>query len=356
MRIRVAVVDDSSYVRKALDRILSADTRLEVVGAAASGEELLSRLDEWRPDVITLDLKMPGMGGLRALDQVMARRATPVIILSTYSEENAPLAIEALHRGAMDVIDKKRYSLVDFAALGEVLIETILEVTRASPRVQQPGATPAPPPLPEPVERAEPLPESGSYDLVVIGASTGGPPAVQQVLRDLGGHWAVPVVVVQHMPIGFTKAFAERLNASLACSVRQVENGEHLLPATAYIAPAGVHLKLERDQAGLVAELTPEPAYLAHRPSVDVLFSSAAGLVGDRTIAVLLTGMGKDGAQGMSQLAAVGAHTVAQDQESSVIFGMPRAALELDAVSETLSLARIGARVLELLEAADAAE
>ena len=249
------------------------------------------------------------------------------------------MAIEALHRGAVDFIDKKRYSLVDFAALGDLLIETILEVTVVSPQVQQPAsAAVAKAPAAEVARQPESSPRPSSYDLVVIGASTGGPPAVQQVFHDLGRQSVAPVVVVQHMPVGFTRAFADRLNASLSRSVREAEDGEHLLPATAYIAPAGVHLELARDEAGLLAKLVEEPARLAHRPSVDVLFGSAARVVGDRTVAVLLTGMGTDGAQGMSELAAAGAHTVVQDEQSSVIFGMPRAALERGAASETLPL------------------
>ena len=346
---RVVVVDDSSFLRKALNRILSGDPRLEVVGTAASGEELLSGLDDWAPDVITLDLEMPGMGGLRALDQVMARRPTPVVILSSYSERNAPLTIEALHRGALDFIDKKRYSLVDFAALGDVLIEKILEVTAATPRLQ-PTPTPpatAAPDLPEPKE--EPVPDSGAFDLVLIGASSGGPPAIQRVLQDLGPRLPVPVIVVQHMPAGFTAAFAERLNTVLPSSVREVADGELLLPATAYIAPAGLHLKLGRRGKGLVARLVEEPRDVPHRPAVDILFSSAARLVGPRAVAMLLTGMGSDGAAGMSELAKAGAHTVVQDRDSSVVFGMPRAALERQAVLETLSLEKLGGRVLELL-------
>ncbi len=340
--IRVAVVDDSSFLRKAVVKILSRDSRMEVVGTAATGEALLAELDNWRPDVITLDLSMPGMGGLRTLDQVMRRRPIPVIVLSAVTREGAPVTIEALHRGAVDFIDKQRYSLVDFQALGEVLVEKIVEVTRPGPRARRavrppPAAPPAAPAL------------VSNYELLVIGASTGGPPAVQRVLRDLGERVPVPVVVVQHMPVGFTRAFAERLNNLLPLSVREVYDEERLLPGSVYIAPAGLHVEVDRDAEGLFARLSPLPEDSRHRPSVDGLFASAASRVGARTVAILLTGMGTDGAAGMSRLAATGAFTLAQDRETSVIYGMPRAAVELNAARESLPLGAIGARARQVL-------
>ncbi len=338
--IRVAVVDDSSFLRKAVVKILARDPRMEVVGTAATGEALLAELDNWRPDVVTLDLSMPGMGGLRTLDQIMRRRPIPVIVLSAVTREGAPITIEALHRGAVDFIDKQRYSLVDFQALGEVLIEKIVEVTAAGPRARQ--AVPPPAPLAAPAVVS-------NYELMVIGASTGGPPAVQRVLRDLGERVPVPVVVVQHMPIGFTRAFAERLNNLLPLSVREVSDEERLLPGSAYIAPAGLHLVIDRDAQGLFARLSPRPEDSRHRPSVDGLFASAASRVGARTVAILLTGMGTDGARGMARLAAAGAFTLAQDRETSVIYGMPRAAVELNAARESLPLDSIGGRVRQIL-------
>ncbi len=340
--IRVAVVDDSSFLRKAVVRILSRDPRMEVVGTAATGEALLAELDGWRPDVITLDLSMPGMGGLRTLDRIMQRRPVPVIVLSAVTREGAPVTIEALHRGAVDFIDKQRYSLVDFEALGEVLIEKIVEVAGAGAR-----ARPVPRPAETPPAAAPAV--VTNYELLVIGASTGGPPAVQRVLMDLGERVPVPVVVVQHMPIGFTRAFADRLNNLLPLSVREVGDQERLLAGSVYIAPAGLHALVERDARGLLARLSALPENARHRPSVDNLFLSAASHVGARVVAILLTGMGTDGALGMSRLATAGAFTLAQDQATSAIYGMPRAAVELNAARESLPLDDIGGRARQIL-------
>jgi two-component system, chemotaxis family, protein-glutamate methylesterase/glutaminase len=350
--IRVAIADDSSFIRRALARILSEENGVQLVGAAASGEELLDHLDRWRPDAVILDLSMPGMGGLQTLDRIMATWPTPVIILSTHSKRDAPQTIEALHRGAMDFVDKQEYSLVDFDALRGVLLGKLRQVTGMV------GDEPDEEPLPRgpyvvtgrgaggPAASAQA--GTGEIDVVVLGASTGGPPAIERILRDLGATVPVPVAIVQHMPAGFTRAFAERLNAYLPLQVREAMDREPLLPGTIYIAPGGVHLTVVWDGSGLKAALAVEPAS-THRPSVDVLFQSAVAAVGRRAVAVLLTGMGHDGARGMAELARAGARTLAQDEETSVIYGMPRAAVLAGAVGESLPLGAIGGRLQEIL-------
>jgi two-component system chemotaxis response regulator CheB len=347
-RLRVAVVDDSSFIRKAIARMFEDDRQVEIVGLASSGEELLAQLDEWQPEAVTLDLSMPGMGGLRTLDHIMARRPTPVIILSTHSAKDAPLTIEALHRGAVDFIDKACYSLVDFGALREAIREKLMSV-RAVSLV---AADSAPPPEVDAGEPPPPEVESEPacrFDALVIGASTGGPPTLQRILEDLGPRLPLPVLVVQHMPVGFTRAFAERLNTHLPLQVREAVAGEPLAPSTVYIGPAGWHFRLQRSGSRLLASLSTQPKQARHRPSVDVLFESAASTLGERSLAVLLTGMGDDGAQGMAQVREVGGYTVAQDAASCVVHGMPRAAEELGAVCETVPLDRLGRRLLELL-------
>ena len=342
-------------------RMLGDEPGLEIVGAAASGEELLANLDLWRPDVITLDLTMPGMGGLPTLDQIMEVRPTPVIILSTHAGEGAPLTIEALHRGAVDFIDKQRYSLMDFGALRQVLLDKILQVVsggrlrssrpfsgnlkltdvEAAANLRIADSRP-----PSPSQDRDTL-----YDLIVMGASTGGPPTIEKILGDLGPDLRVPLAIVQHMPARFTKAFADRLNAHLQIHVREAVDGEPLLPATAYIAPGGLHLRIRRhERHRFVVSLSRKPEHLSHRPSVDVLFSSAAESAVGRSIGVLLTGMGRDGAVGMSLLAKAGAWTIAQDRKSSTVYGMPQAAHALNAVKESMTPEKIGPRMRELLE------
>jgi two-component system chemotaxis response regulator CheB len=190
--------------------------------------------------------------------------------------------------------------------------------------------------------------ERTSPEIALIGASTGGPPAIERILRDLGSRLPVPVAVVQHMPAGFTRAFAERLNSHLPLHVREAVHEEALLPGTVYIAPGGLHLRVAREQGQLRAMLSTEPKAI-HRPSVDVLFSSAGEVVGGRVIAAILTGMGQDGAEGMAELARAGGHTIAQDESSCVVWGMPRAAVAAGGVSETVTLDRIGGRLRELL-------
>ncbi len=371
-KLRVAVVDDSTFIRKAILRMLEDEPAIEVVGSAGSGEELLTHLEQWRPDVVTLDLDMPGMGGLETLDHIQAVRATPVIILSTHSGQGAPMTIEALHRGATDFIDKQLYSLVDFEALRNVLVEKIFQVTGHDPspsqaEVAEPEASPAKRPTSAPrlatparPSRQQPFrgnhrrsrqvasASGGVYDLIVIGASTGGPPILQEILERMGAAIPVPVLVVQHMPIGFTSAFAERLNAYLPLQVREAHTSELLLADTVYIASAGSHLQVHSQQGELFAEVGPRREKLMHVPSIDVLFESAARALGGRVIAALLTGMGRDGARGLAALKEAGAYTLIQDEASCIVYGMPRAAMNLGAVTEVATPRTIGRRLREL--------
>ena len=352
--IRLAVVDDSSFVRKAIERMLRDEEQVEVVGTAISGEELLANFEAWEPDVITLDLSMPGIGGLVTLDRVMAIRPTPVIILSTHAGRGAPQTIEALHRGAADFIDKQRYSLLDFSALREVLVERILAVSGQPATARQASRAEEEPPAAEVPRVGRELPgvrlaDVSVTDLVVIGASTGGPPAIERLLVDLGAGCPVPITVVQHMPVGFTRAFADRLNSHLPMEVHEIGDRDTLRPGCVFIAPAGHHLHVQRDGERLIGTLSLEPKHLTHRPSVDELFLSAGRLLGARVCGVLLTGMGRDGAEGLKALADAGAYTVAQSEASCVVFGMPGAAVNLNAVRELLPLEEIGPRVRELL-------
>jgi two-component system, chemotaxis family, protein-glutamate methylesterase/glutaminase len=344
--IRLAVVDDSLFVRKALERLFDQHPRIEVVGTAASGEEILERLDAWRPDVVTLDLSMPGMGGLETLDRILAWRRIPVIILSTYSNKDAPLTLEALDRGAVDFVDKSNFSLVDFDALRSALFEKLIEVTAGREEHVEPEPPAARPAITRPTGAL-------SFSILMIGASTGGPPAIQQLLEELGAAPSVPIVVVQHMPLGFTKAFADRLNAHLPLMVREAVHGEPLERGKVYIAPSGLHLRVRSKGEELTAVLTRQPEEAQHRPSVDVLFESGVPIA-RRVLAVLLTGMGHDGGQGLLALYSAGAMTIAQNESSSIVYGMPRTAVELGAVCEQLHLSRIGERISELLRPARA--
>jgi two-component system, chemotaxis family, protein-glutamate methylesterase/glutaminase len=351
-KIRVSIVDDSLFVRKAVQKILESDPRLEVVGNAASGEELLENLDRWNPDVVTLDLSMPGMGGLPTLDRILEWKAIPVLILSTQSSRDAPITIEALYRGAVDFIDKQQYSLVDFGALRAVLIGKILQFAsgikpRIEPVVQLAGA---PGYILDDAAIVSGPPPDRKFDIVVIGASAGGPPALEKILDGLKEQIPVPIAIVQHMPVGFIKALVERLSAKFPFSICEAINEKELAPNHVYFAPSGFHLRLEQKEDQVRTILTKQPENAQHRPSVDIMFSSAASVYRDRALAVLLTGMGVDGAQGMLELKKAGAHTIAQSERSCVIYGMPRAAVEIGAVRESVDLSALGNRLKHLLQ------
>jgi len=336
--IRLAVVDDSTFVRKAVARMMEREDDVTVVGVAACGEELLDKLDEWKPTAVTLDLSMPGIGGLATLDSILGWRRIPVLILSGHSTRDAPLAVEALSHGAADFISKEEFSLVDFQGFGGAILRKLRALAETEPEL----------PIVNIVPVARPIPPSSTFDLVLIGASTGGPPAIEQVLESFREPLPVPIAVVQHMPAGFTAAFAQRLNARLPFPVEEVSHNRTMRPGSVYIARSGTHLRVTRDDDQLLASLGRYPE-TQHRPSVDVLFRSAVPIA-RRVIAILLTGMGDDGARGMLELAAGGAMTVVQDERSSVVYGMPRAAKELGAAVEQIELSGIATRVCQLLD------
>lgn len=347
-RIRVAVADASSFVRRAVDRMLAAEPGVVVVGLAKSGAELLDHFEAWRPDVVLLDLAMAGKESLRTIDAVMARRPTPILVLATPSAQDAALTLEALHRGALDFIDKEQYSLIDFERLRAVLIDKIGQLAASGARGHAAAAVGAGAnalAAGAGADAASLRRTAWSPEVLLVGASTGGPPAIETILRDLGAGLPLPVVIVQHMPAGFTRSFAERLDATLPIPVREVAHDELLVAGVAYLAPGGLHLRLRRALEGLRAVLSPLPETSAHRPSIDLLFASAAEVVGEWAVAVLLTGMGQDGAAGMVALARAGAFTIAQDEATSVVYGMPRAAVAAGGVREVLPLTAIGGRL-----------
>jgi two-component system chemotaxis response regulator CheB len=358
--IRVAVVDDSPFIRKALTLLLADEAGIVLVGTANRGEVLLENLAAWRADLIILDLAMPGLGGLATLEEIRKRRPTPVIILSHNLSDslgqNGARALEALHMGALDCVDKRDFSLVDFEALRKALVSRIRQLARpARKKLRHPAPVPAAAAATPPAAGGAPalvLPA-----LVLIGASTGGPPAIERVLSDLGPPLGFPVVVAQHMPAGFTRAFAARLAGYLPWKAQEIVSGERLLPGTVYIAPGGFHASIKKSRhgrPGLIATLTPTAD--TAQPSVDVLFVSGAAAVAGRAIAVLLTGMGDDGARGMVALARAGSYTIAQDESTSVVFGMPRAAIEAGGARETLPISSIGERLRQLAPAGSPCE
>lgn len=336
--IRVFVVDDSPFVRKALRRVLGADRGIQVVGEAATGEEALSLIPDADPHVVTLDVEMHGISGLAVLRQLLLwRPGLRVLMLSAHTRAGAGATLEALAAGAADFIDKQSLNLMDLERLGRELGDRLRALGGGRdthlPRVH-PEAGPrrgAALPVPSAVELSR-------AELCVIGASTGGPAALQALLEALPAEFPTPIAIVQHMPPGFTRPFADRLDGLCRLSVSEAKDGQRLAPGVVVVAPAGKHLRVG---SSLRVSLSPEPASARHVPSVDVLFRSAAKARPGGVLGILLTGMGDDGAEGLSQVRAQGGITIAESEESCVVYGMPRAAAERGAAQFVLPLLEI---------------
>ncbi len=326
-RIRVLVVDDSAFVRKAVTRMLGGATDIEVVGTAGDGEEGLQKARELLPDVVTLDIKMPRLGGLETLERLMSEQPVPVLLMSTLTQEGAEVTLRGLELGAMDFVDKSSVQPMSMLSLADELIAKIRALGGARVRAR---------PHPVAAPRAEPGRQSA--EVVVIAASTGGPSALQQVVSQLPAGFPAPVLIVQHIPRGFTRSLAERLDARSSIPVRAARDGENLEPGTILVAPAGIHTRLERRDGSVVVVLDEEPRDALHRPSADVLMTSAAGVFGSRVVGIVLTGMGSDGTEGLRAIRHRGGRTLAESEETCVIFGMPKAAIEAGVVDRAVRL------------------
>jgi two-component system chemotaxis response regulator CheB len=336
--IRVLVVDDSTFVRQALARMLGNEPDIQVVGLAVDGQDGVEKTAMLRPDVVTLDVQMPRMGGLEALKRIMAECPTPVLLLSSLTREGASVTLQGLELGALDFVDKSRVQ-------GHMNLLDLAEELKAKVRALAGAKPPAPFAAPSvaPLRRS---PHAARCDVVIIGTSTGGPPALQAIIPLLPEDFPAPVVVVQHMPVGFTRSLAERLNARSALRVREAQDGDALDVGTVLVAPAGMHLKLRKRGASSRVHLDEEPRSTLHRPSVDVAMAAAARVYGERTLGVLLTGMGSDGVEGLRAIHAAGGQTLAESEETCVIYGMPKAAVEAGVVSRVVDLPNMADEIL----------
>ena len=334
-RTRVLVVDDSAFVRKAVTRMLGEASDIEVVGTAADGEEGLAMARDLRPDVVTLDIKMPRLGGLETLERLMAERPVPVLLLSSLTQEGAEVTLRGLELGAMDFVDKSSVEPMTMLSLTEELVTKVRALGSARVRVRRKGLAPAAAPG-----------EGAGAELVVIAASTGGPSALQTLFSALPAALPAAVMVVQHIPRGFTRSLAERLDARSAVPVREAADGDLIEPGRVLVAPAGIHTRLRRQGGEVRVILDEEPREALHRPSADVLMASAAAIFGPRTVCVVLTGMGSDGTEGLRAIRKAGGHTLAESEESCVIFGMPKAAAAAGVVSQTVPIDRMAEEIL----------
>lgn len=344
--VRVLVVDDSALMRKLIPQVLESDKAIEVVGTAMDGNFALKKIEELRPQVITLDLEMPGLNGIDTLKAIMRKHRLPVIVVSSHTTSGASITLKALALGAFDFVAKPQEVSGHMPEIANELISKIKAAAHCKGINVQP--------VPETAARISKsaAPSGPATRIIAIGISTGGPNALQHVLSQLPGDFPGSILIVQHMPEGFTEMFARRLDESCSIRVKEAVSGDLLLSGRALICPGNRHLKVKRLPLGEVAVLSDDPRVNGHRPSVDVLFRSLAEEFGSRGIAVLMTGMGEDGAAGLGTVKKAGGVTIAQSEDSCVVFGMPKAAIErgfaarvihLDALANTLQ-AQCGSR------------
>lgn len=347
MTIKVLIIDDSALIRSLLTEIINQQPDLEVVGAAPDPLIAREMIKQKNPDVLTLDVEMPKMDGLDFLERLMRLRPTPVVMISSLTERGSEITMRAMELGAVDFITKPKMSIASgMHEYSEMIADKIRAASRARLIARKP-LTPA--------TGSTGLPSVGnplisSEKLIIIGASTGGTEAIKSFLMQMPSD-CPGILITQHMPAGFTQSFANRLNALCKISVQEAKGGERVLPGHAYIAPGHSHLLLARSGANYVTQLDDGPPVSRHRPSVDVLFSSAASNAGKNAIGVILTGMGKDGADGMLKMKQAGAYNFAQDEASCVVFGMPKEAIAMGGVDEVSSLYDMPGKVLQYLAA-----
>jgi two-component system chemotaxis response regulator CheB len=351
-KIRVLIVDDSAVVRQTLEEILNSDHEIEVMATAADPYIAADKIRRSVPDVITLDVEMPRMDGITFLYKVMTQRPMPVVICSSLTEAGSETALKALEYGAVEIIVKPRVGTKQFLKESKVRIcDAVKAAALAKNKLYRINHTdrPVPPKLNADAILAKANLRSEAMlktteKVVCVGASTGGTEALSSFLKSMPID-APGIVIVQHMPENFTKAFATRLDGMCRISVKEAENNDTVIRGRALIAPGNHHLLLKRSGSRYYVEIKEGPLVSRHRPSVDVLFRSAARYAGKNAVGVIMTGMGDDGAKGMLEMKEAGAFNIAQDEESCVVFGMPRKAIELNAVDRVLPLSAIPAAV-----------
>jgi two-component system chemotaxis response regulator CheB len=350
-KIRVLIIDDSASVRQALTKVLEDDPEIEVMGVASDPFMAAKKLQEELPDVITLDVEMPRMDGITFLRKIMSQRPIPVVMCSSLTEQGSETLLQALEAGAVDVILKPKIGAADYLADSGVRIREAVKgaaaarlgaVRRATASTTATAKLTADAVLPPPTGRAM----AKTTEMVAcVGASTGGTEALRVMLEQLPAN-APGMVIVQHMPEKFTAAFAKRLNSLCEVEIKEAEDGDPVLRGHVLIAPGDRHMLLERQGARYHVSVRTGPLVSRHRPSVDVLFRSAARSAGANAMGVIMTGMGDDGARGMAEMHTAGAYTIAQDEASSVVFGMPKEAIAHGGVDKVVSLDQIAREIL----------
>ena len=340
MTIKVLVVDDSALIRQILSEIIKSESDMMLVGAAPDAFVAKKLVLVKSPDVITLDIEMPKVDGLRFLEVLMNAKPTPVVMISTLTEKGAEATLRSLELGAIDFVAKPKIGVAQgMAEYHELIVDKIRTAARSKVKKAKPAK----------VSSVNKVSYSGTEKLIAIGASTGGTEAIKEVLQTFPAN-APATVITQHMPAGFTSTYARRLDSVCQMQVKEAKGGERLLPGQAYLAPGDKHMEIERSGADYRIRLSDGPRVSGHKPSVDVLFNSLCKSAGSNAIGVLLTGMGNDGANGLLELFNAGCETFCQDEASCIVFGMPKVAIEKGAAKRVLSLDDMGQAIMQTVE------
>lgn len=341
--IKVLVVDDSAFMRKLISDLLNSSLEITVVDTARNGLDALEKVKRFQPDVITMDVEMPGMDGLSALKLIMEQCPTPVVMLSSLTRDGAEATIRALELGAIDFVAKTGGSISLLTGVAEELVQKVRTAARANVKAAI---------IPKRVKPVPPVqisqtPGKGEK-VVAIGTSTGGPRALQEILTKIPAHFPSGILIVQHMPPGFTRSLAERLNSLCALEVKEAAQGDIVRPGLALIAPGDYHMRVERTAGQRVqVRISDDPLIGGHRPAVDPMFVSVAEVYRNQAVGVILTGMGHDGTIGMKAIKERGGYTVAEDQSTAIVYGMPRSAKESGTVDKMVPLTSVASTIIQ---------
>jgi len=351
--VRVLVVDDSAFMRKSLTSMLEEGKQIQVVGVARNGEEAVQQVQQLKPDVVTMDVEMPGMTGLQALQQIMTKNPVPVIMVSSVTVEGAHETLQALEWGAVDFIPKQLDGVASkIAEIQKILVPKVLAARYAGGKLKrlnlsgQAKVTAAP----AKALSSRSVSLTRGTKLIAIGCSTGGPQALFEIIPTIPADCPAGIVIVQHMPSSFTKPFAERLNNLCALEVREAIDGDEVKAGRVLVAPGGMQFRVvKKSITTSVVKLSPNYEKHPHSPSVDIMLQSVAALFGERSIGVILTGMGHDGLEGMKAIKAAGGRTVAQDEASSVVYGMPKAVVEAGCAEKVVALPKVIGEIMNMV-------
>lgn len=351
--VRVLVVDDSAFMRKSLTSMLEEGKQIQVVGVARNGEEAVQQVQQLKPDVVTMDVEMPGMTGLQALQHIMAKHPVPVIMVSSITIEGAQETLQALEWGAVDFVPKQLDGVASkIAEIQKQLVSKVLAARFAGAKLKKVPMTGVARTTVMPIKALSSLSVSltRGTKLIAIGCSTGGPQALFEIMPSIPADCPAGIVLVQHMPKSFTKPFADRLNNLCALEVREAVDGDEIKPGRVLVAPGGMQCRIvKKSITSSIVKLSPNVENHPHAPCVDIMMQSVAALYGERSIGVILTGMGHDGLEGMKAIKAAKGRTVAQDEASCVVYGMPKAVVEAGCAEKVVSLSKVVGEIMNMV-------